>query len=1248
MSESFSIEAILSAKDEMSSTFSKVLKNVDSFSSKCGSVAKNVMIGQLGAKAVSTVTGALASNLSNAIDRFDTLQSYPKVMQSLGFSTEQSQASVAKLNESIQGLPTGLDDVVTTAKSLASVTGNIDTATDTTIALNHAFLASGASTEDASRGLQQYSQMLAKGTVDLESWRTLQETMAPALSKVAKHLGIASGDANELYDALKAGTISFDEFNQAMIECDTETGGFAETAQEASKGIKTSMTNIKSAVANLEQGFIGAFNNMLKSKNFGGIVDNLEKVKSKIYDLRNAIMHTNDNGMTWEFNPEALQVATEAFEFLQNVIEKTVSSVGKFFKAFAETGVIQTAVQTINDVKDAITNVVDSLEGSGVFESLGNTFGQIAEQVLICADNIAKFVAKLDPSTIKIMAKAVKDLALAFVAFKIGKSVYSQFKQLKSSAQDTYKSIKSVYDKLKDLKANGVGKNKDKDNTADDEKKGVFEELSDANKIDDSSIKEIEAKTKQLETKMEGVAKNIKSVFDGIAKNIKTVFDGLAKNIKTIFDGIAKVIKSAFDGIAKVVTSAGKAIATSAKGIGTGLATAFKGLGTGIATASKGIGTGLATAFRGIGEAIAMMPPTTLLALGVAFVAFGTGLAIAGSQGEGLKTILEGVATCIQAFAPIVQTVVDGIVQCFQTLPAVLQSVNGIIQTIFQGWVSVITATGTQINNILHTCFDGISDIISTALEGASGIIDSVFGGIADTISSVCDGISENIDSCFNGMSEVITSACDGVQGILEGIADVIDSIGQSALNAGKGFDLLADGVVKITSTNLADMASSLGTVAVNVGKIATNSSGLADAGNGMSKLTNNITKLGASAPQASSALQSIQSSCSQLGSSLGTLPQQMSQLKTSMTGFAETGTSMSTSMVALGTAITDFNAQLVLMSTAMTTMNTSFTTLSTTMSTMVTAVTLLVTSFTLLTTQLTTMGTQLVAMSTNFMKLQTNTTTLSQSLLKVGTNGATAISGLLQINSIAQQCGSSLGNLASVASSAMSGFASAISSGASQGRSAMSNACSQIVSQAQNGLNRLPSVASSAMSKFASALSSGGSQAVSVMNSIMSSIYSAMSNGYGRAYQAGAYIGQGLANGLASACGQVQAQAQRLAEMADVAIRKKAEIGSPSKVQYQNGVWFGEGLANGMSATGNLVKKTAEQMMYIPNMVMTDLSNGFDFAMNGNYSYALDTEYSIEVPLNIDGREFARTTVKYTQEELNRANAFKQKLKGV
>ena len=53
------------------------------------------------------------------------------------------------------------------------------------LALNNAFLASGASTADASRGLEQYVQMLAKGEVDLQSWRSLQETMPIGLNKTS-------------------------------------------------------------------------------------------------------------------------------------------------------------------------------------------------------------------------------------------------------------------------------------------------------------------------------------------------------------------------------------------------------------------------------------------------------------------------------------------------------------------------------------------------------------------------------------------------------------------------------------------------------------------------------------------------------------------------------------------------------------------------------------------------------------------------------------------------------------------------------------------------------------------------------------------------------------------------------------------------------------------------------------------------------------------------------------------------------
>ena len=207
MADSYSVSAILSATDKnMSSTFNKATKVAESF----GDRVKSIVAGLGVTKALSSATNLLTSSLDGAITRYDTLHTYPKVMNSLGYSTQDAEASVSKLNAAVQGLPTSLSDIVKNAQVMTSVTGNMDKATDTAIALNDALLSSSASTEDAARATQQYSQMLATGKPDLESWRTLQETMSPALTKVAKKLGITSGNTMELYNAMKDGKISFD------------------------------------------------------------------------------------------------------------------------------------------------------------------------------------------------------------------------------------------------------------------------------------------------------------------------------------------------------------------------------------------------------------------------------------------------------------------------------------------------------------------------------------------------------------------------------------------------------------------------------------------------------------------------------------------------------------------------------------------------------------------------------------------------------------------------------------------------------------------------------------------------------------------------------------------------------------------------------------------------------------------------------------------------------------------------------
>ena len=190
--------------DEFNNKGRSASRGLGDFVRGMGKVAAGIGVFALVRKGIDMVK----QSMDGAISRYDTLNNFPRVMQQLGFDAESSQGAIDKLSDGIQGLPTRLDEVASTAQSIAVMTGDLDGAVDTTLALNNAFLASGASTADAERGLQQYVQMLSKGEVDLQSWRTLQETMPYALRETAEAFGFTGQSAtNDFYEALKSGEI---------------------------------------------------------------------------------------------------------------------------------------------------------------------------------------------------------------------------------------------------------------------------------------------------------------------------------------------------------------------------------------------------------------------------------------------------------------------------------------------------------------------------------------------------------------------------------------------------------------------------------------------------------------------------------------------------------------------------------------------------------------------------------------------------------------------------------------------------------------------------------------------------------------------------------------------------------------------------------------------------------------------------------------------------------------------------------
>lgn len=292
MAETYTVEAKLVADiNDYASKLSQAAKQMSGFSNDTeksnkkagasfGEIVKGSFVGSAALGVVSSALGVVKNSVGNAVNRFDTLTAYPKIMKQMGFSTQDTNKSIDVLKKGIDGLPTSLQDITKSSQSFATLTGSASSGAKTAIALNDAFIASGASAADASRGVEQYSQMLASGKVDMVGWRSLQETMPASLNKVAAAFGFAGKTAaKDLYGALQSGQITMDQLNNKFIELDGGANGFANTARTASGGIGTSFTNMKNAVTNGLASMLETIDTSLKDNGMGGFAQIFDQAK---------------------------------------------------------------------------------------------------------------------------------------------------------------------------------------------------------------------------------------------------------------------------------------------------------------------------------------------------------------------------------------------------------------------------------------------------------------------------------------------------------------------------------------------------------------------------------------------------------------------------------------------------------------------------------------------------------------------------------------------------------------------------------------------------------------------------------------------------------------------------------------------------------------------------------------------------------------------------------------------------------
>lgn len=158
------------------------------------------------------------------------------------------------------------------------------------------------------------------------------------------------------------------------------------------------------------------------------------------------------------------------------------------------------------------------------------------------------------------------------------------------------------------------------------------------------------------------------------------------------------------------------------------------------------------------------------------------------------------------------------------------------------------------------------------------------------------------------------------------------------------------------------------------------------------------------------------------------------------------------------------------------------------------------------------------------------------------------------------------------------------------------------------DAISKIQSMSSEISSKF----NSMKSNIHSIMSSIVSNIRSSMSNAVsamnqaaGQAQSAGANMGRGFYNGLASMQGAIIGLAQSIANAAATAMRSALRIHSPSRVTMAIGNFTGEGFVNGMKAMVKPTEKMATKLGLagVPTIQSSDITGELNRLTTGQIS---------------------------------------------
>lgn len=711
------------------------------FASKVGAVAG------ITSNVFSKVASVVTSSLGSAVDRADQMNNFPKVMKNLGYSATDAAASIKKISDALDGLPTTSSAMTGMVQQLAPLISNLDEATDIALAFNNAMLAGGASTMEQENALTQYTQMLSAGKVDMQAWRSIQAAMPGQLNQVAEAMMGAGHNANDLYEAMKSGKFSFDDFNKAVMDLNQNGFGkyasFAQQAKDATQGIGTAMENVKNRVAKAVQKVIdavgveniaGAINRF--SSQFGKVGDAaagmVTDVKKKFSEAGKWITGLYDKldktGAITRFK----DTISTAFESARSRVTEAVDRIAGSFKGLVPDGAIVSAIED-------------------VLKYVGTVFSDFADWVADTVEWWSKFIAALkDTGAVQQLAgalgslfDAIGDVADAFRgAGDMAESAAGRFDSAKGSAELLGAVIKVAADLVQKMA---------------DQLKRVAEWVKKfTDTLSDSGA---------LDTWMDALERIFSALGDalGSLKRLGKALDGGKKSAEGAGDGLDTAAAAA-KGFAAYIGAVANVVETVA-GVLDGIASAAGKLADGIDWLNE--------KFPILGQVIGFLldPMGSLADMAGSLFSFFSGDAGATAVNDFSSTFVEPVKAKLdeigQWFQSLPQKAMDAGSQFLTNIGQWFQQLPGRIWQWLTGAISSVQAWGGQMGAGARNAGNQFLQGITGTLQSLPGRIQSLFSNAGSWLlssgRSIMDGLAQGIR---NGISAAVDAASNAMEAI--------------------------------------------------------------------------------------------------------------------------------------------------------------------------------------------------------------------------------------------------------------------------------------------------------------------------------------------------------------------------------------------------------------------------------------------------------------------------------------------------